>query len=66
MALLARYLIEDNGEDTMPFSLNNWNFVEVVCSIFKHLMGNYEVYIEDKYAGLKTELAFVRQCLLDC
>lgn len=59
VALLARYLIEDNSEETAPFSLNNWNYADVVCSIFKYLMGSYEVYIEDKSAAIKEKISTV-------
>lgn len=59
IALLARYLVEDNSEENASFSLNNWNTLEVVCSIFKHLLGSYETFKEEKNAEIKTRLKTV-------
>ena len=41
-ALLSRYLIEDNNSGE-----SDSNSVGVICSVFRHLMGNYTLLSEE-------------------
>lgn len=66
IALLARFLIEDNTDESHAFSLHNSNHVEVVCSILKCALGNYEVFLEEKNKKIRDRLKSVSQPDLDC
>lgn len=57
--MLAKYLVEDNQEESVEFSVNNYNNVGIVCSILKFLLGPYEVYNETKNIEIKETLKLV-------
>lgn len=59
--LLAKYLIEDNDDDTKNFNINSSNNTEIVCSIFKTLMGDYQVYNDMKNHVVKARLKTVSE-----
>jgi hypothetical protein len=42
--LIARYLIEDNTDDEIIFSLNHNASIPTVRSILKNLLGRYTIY----------------------
>lgn len=55
-ALLSRYLIEDNNSGE-----SDTNSVGVICSVLRHLMGNYTLLNEDDVQRIKSRLKVVFQ-----
>jgi len=56
--ILARYIIEDNYEERVPYDLDCTKSAYVVKSIIKHCIGQYKVYTD------KEELE-LRHCIID-
>lgn len=55
--LVARYLIEDNNKDMIILDLNATNSVVIVKSIFKKLIGKYEIFTKEEEDELYKSIA---------
>ena len=53
---MARYLIEDNTEDTVEFNENKKNSVTIIKSVLKNMIGKYTLFTLDEKAILKKEI----------
>ena len=53
---MARYLIEDNTEDTVEFNENKKNSVTIIKSVLKNMIGKYPLFTLDEKEILKKEI----------
>ena len=58
---MARYTIEDNSEDKIQFDENRSNDLSVVKTVFRNLIGKYEIFTRDQELKLYEDIAKVKQ-----
>jgi len=56
---VARYLIEDNYNDTVELNFERSNDVEMIKMVLKNLVGRYCFLEADYEERMKNELSFV-------
>ncbi|CAD8082922.1 unnamed protein product [Paramecium sonneborni] len=54
--LIARYLVEDNYEDYIVYDALRSNDTSIVLSIFKQLIGKYELFQKEEIFKIENEL----------
>ncbi|CAK82958.1 unnamed protein product (macronuclear) [Paramecium tetraurelia] len=54
--LIARYLVEDNNEDYVVYDALKGNDTQIVLSVFKQLIGKYELFTKREINSIENEL----------
>ncbi|CAD8184600.1 unnamed protein product [Paramecium pentaurelia] len=57
--LIARYLIEDNNEDYVVYDALRSNEIQIVLSVFKQLIGKYELFTKKEIYSIENELKLI-------
>ncbi|CAD8088819.1 unnamed protein product [Paramecium sonneborni] len=57
--LIARYLVEDNNEDYVVYDALRSNDVSIVLSVFKQLIGKYELFTKREINTIENELKLI-------
>ncbi|CAD8182257.1 unnamed protein product [Paramecium pentaurelia] len=57
--LIARYLIEDNNQDYIVYDALRSNDIQIVMSVFKQLIGKYELFTKKEINSIENELKHI-------
>ncbi|CAD8126744.1 unnamed protein product [Paramecium sonneborni] len=54
--LVARYLVEDNSQDQVLYSLKNSNSISIIKSVLRQLLGKYELFSLTEKTNIEQNL----------